>query len=85
MAFSGLARIFGRRKSDCERLREMASLYLDGELSEAERQRVEFHLAQCEMCVGFSSTLRATIDMLQKLPPAGYPPGAEAHHSPDQR
>ena len=40
MAFSGLARIFGRRKSDCE---------------------------------SFSSTLRETINMLQKLPPQGIP------------
>ena len=73
MAFSELARIFGRRKSECERLREMASLYLDGELSAEEHQQVEHHLEQCEMCVGFVSTLRETIDMLQKLPPQGIP------------
>ena len=51
----------------------MASLYLDGELSEEERQRVEHHLEQCEVCASFSSTLRETINMLQKLPPQGIP------------
>ena len=51
----------------------MASLYLDGELSEEEHQQIEHHLAQCEMCTGFVSTLRETIDMLQKLPPQGIP------------
>ena len=59
--------------SDCEKLREMASLYLDGELSAEERRRVEHHLEQCELCTGFASTLRETIDMLQKLPPQGIP------------
>ncbi len=51
----------------------MASIYLDGELSSEERQQVEHHLEQCEMCTGFVSTLRETIDMLQKLPPQGIP------------
>ena len=51
----------------------MASLYLDGELSEEDRQQVAHHLEQCEMCSGFVSTLRETIDMLQKLPPQGIP------------
>ena len=59
--------------SDCEKLRELASLHLDGELSEGERRQLEFHLEQCEMCTGFVSTLRETIDMLQKLPPQGIP------------
>ena len=51
----------------------MASLYLDGEISEEERRQIEHHLEQCEMCTGFVSTLRETIDMLQKLPPQGIP------------
>ncbi|MCZ6614848.1 MAG: zf-HC2 domain-containing protein [Chloroflexi bacterium] len=68
-----LSKIFRRSKSDCEKLREMASLHLDGELSEEERRQIEFHLEQCEMCSGFVSTLRETINMLQKLPPQGIP------------
>ena len=51
----------------------MASLYLDGELSEEEHRLLRHHLEQCEMCAGFVSTLRETIDMLQKLPPQGIP------------
>ena len=72
MAPTILSKIF-RRSSDCEKLREMASLYLDGELSEEEHRQVEFHLEQCEICTGFVSTLRETIDMLRKLPPQGIP------------
>ena len=73
MAPTFLSKIFGRSKSDCEKLRELASVYLDGDLSEEERQQIEHHLGQCEMCAGFVSTLRETIDMLRKLPPEGIP------------
>ena len=54
--------------SECEKFREMASLYLDQDLPEELRERIQFHLEACDNCEGFFATLQDTITMLQNLP-----------------
>lgn len=36
--------------AECEKMDELICAYLDGELDEAERSRIERHLSQCERC-----------------------------------
>ncbi len=40
------------RRISCEQISPLLSAYLDGELSKAERQSVEWHLRECEACRG---------------------------------
>ena len=50
------------------RLRLLLSSYVDGELREGETKRVEEHLATCEECRWELDSLRATVDLLRKVP-----------------
>ena len=63
-----LGKLFGRRGSECGKLRELFSLYLEEELSEEQREQIRRHLDMCENCTGFVATLQDTIAMLQSLP-----------------
>lgn len=38
------------RRITCEQISPLLSAYLDGELSQAERETVEWHLRECEVC-----------------------------------
>lgn len=38
------------RRISCEQISPLLSAYLDGELSQAERESVEWHLKECEVC-----------------------------------
>jgi len=60
-------------KSEHQRVAEMLSAYLDGELSPKEQARVEKHLAQCADCVQNLYTLRQTVALLGQLPPVAVP------------
>src|SRR6266516_3461599 len=44
---------------ECDRVREWASLELDGELSEFERVLMDAHLSLCEECSRFRSSISA--------------------------
>jgi anti-sigma factor RsiW len=67
------------------------SAYLDGELSERERQRVERHLAQCAACRDELASLRATVTLLRQAPrqplPRSFvlPPSAQLQQRNYQR
>jgi anti-sigma factor RsiW len=52
----------------CERIEELLSAYLEGELSGAEKREVEAHLAGCPSCAELLSFLRETQGALSSLP-----------------
>lgn len=60
-------------QSEHQRIEEMLSAYIDGELSPKERARVERHLAQCEVCARNLRTLRQTVGLLRQLPTVPAP------------
>jgi anti-sigma factor RsiW len=60
-------------KSEHQRVEEMLSAYLDGELSPKEQATVEKHLARCADCAQNLHTLRQTVALLGQLPPVAVP------------
>jgi hypothetical protein len=60
-------------KSEHQRVEEMLSAYIDGELSPKEQARVEKHLAQCADCAQNLHTLRQTVALLGQLSPVTVP------------
>lgn len=60
-------------KSEHQRVEEMLSAYLDGELSPKEQALVEKHLAQCADCSQNLRTLRQTVALLGELSPVAVP------------
>ena len=50
------------------RARTLLSSYIDGELSERERRRVERHLSECERCRWELESLRLTAELARGLP-----------------
>ena len=60
-------------KPEHQRVGEMLSAYLDGELSPKEQTRVEKHLAQCADCAQNLHTLRQTVALLGQLSPVAVP------------
>ena len=66
-------------KSEHQRVEEMLSAYLDGELSPKEQTRVEKHLARCADCAQNLHTLRQTVALLGQLPPVAVPRAFAIH------
>ena len=50
------------------KLRELLSSYIDDEVSDSERRRVERHLSKCEECRQELESLRVTVTALRQLP-----------------
>ena len=50
------------------KLRELLSSYIDDEVSDSERRRVERHLSRCEECRQELESLRLTVAALRQLP-----------------
>jgi len=63
----------GIGKSEHERIEEMLSAYIDGELSTAQKARVDAHLAKCEDCARNLRTMRQTVSLLGQLPTVKAP------------
>ena len=63
--FEMLKKLFNRGHG---RFLEMLSDYLDGELPEAERIALEAHLQGCDSCTEELESLRATVQMLRRMP-----------------
>lgn len=57
-----------RPRLECDRVREWASLDLDGELSEFERVLMDAHLALCADCREFRSSMGAFTSELRAVP-----------------
>jgi anti-sigma factor RsiW len=60
-------------KSEHQRVEELLSAYIDGELSPKEQARVEKHLTQCADCAQNLHTLRQTVALLGQLSPVAVP------------
>jgi hypothetical protein len=78
---------FGKTKFKAEhrRIREMLSLYIDGELSSGDRARVEEHLAECDDCTWELETLRQTVDLMGQLPKVPVPRAFTIYEAPRPR
>jgi anti-sigma factor RsiW len=61
-----------------ETVQASLSDYLDGQLGDLERQRVERHLAACRACDAVYRTLKATVDAVRRLPAPAAPARARA-------
>jgi anti-sigma factor RsiW len=57
-----------KRKSECQKLKGVLSPYIDGQLSPSERERTERHLKGCEACRRELESLRATVNLLHRVP-----------------
>lgn len=51
----------------CDELVEVVTAYLEGTLPDAERRRVDAHLAECPYCTEYLAQIRATIARLGAL------------------
>jgi len=60
-------------KAEHRRIREMLSVYIDGELPSGDRARVEAHLAGCADCTWELETLHQTVDLVGQLPKVPVP------------
>ncbi|HLM35813.1 MAG TPA: zf-HC2 domain-containing protein [Gaiellaceae bacterium] len=56
----------------CDRARQLASLRLDGELSELEAALLDAHLARCGGCSAFAATGAEIAATLRALPPEPF-------------
>ena len=59
---------FSRRKPECERAQSLASLALDGELTEVEEMLLEAHLRECGACRLRAREARAVTVALRQAP-----------------
>ena len=62
---SRIARLFWHRHDEHQRVREMSSDYIDGELDSESTGVVTSHLEKCGPCMAFVNTMRATVNMLR--------------------
>jgi anti-sigma factor RsiW len=53
--------------SSCQRISDLLSGFLDGELSPSQRWDVKLHLEACAACAQFSAELAATVSALHRL------------------
>ena len=72
-------------KGEHRRVREMLSVYMDGELPSKDRARVEEHLAECADCTWELETLRQTVDLVGQLPKVPVPRAFTVHEAPRPR
>ena len=52
----------------CDTVSELATLYLEHELSPAQQVAYETHLVVCQNCVAYLDDTRALLERLQTLP-----------------
>ena len=60
--------------TDCSRMEEQLSAYIDGELSAGEAMQLERHLAGCRDCAALLADLRRTKDLVGKVEEIEPPP-----------
>jgi anti-sigma factor RsiW len=54
----------------CRELVQVVTDYLEGKLPDADRVRLEAHLAECPYCEEYIAQMRKTIEVLGELPRA---------------
>jgi anti-sigma factor RsiW len=52
----------------CKELVELVTDYLEGRIPEAERERIEAHLAACDGCTAYVEQMRLTLFALGRIP-----------------
>ena len=76
MVLSRLFSIFGRGEADCPEVRAASSDYIDADIGERQRARIDSHLEKCPLCRAFINTMRATVNLLKSAlasePPEGF-------------
>lgn len=60
-------------KKDCHKFREIMSPYIDGRITQDEKQALESHLASCHECRQELEALRTTVKLLHRLPQEEVP------------
>jgi anti-sigma factor RsiW len=61
----------------CREMVELVTDYLEGRLDDAERERFEAHVAECDACTLYIEQMRMTITSLGQIPPETVSPEAE--------
>jgi predicted anti-sigma-YlaC factor YlaD len=61
------------KKITCQRVADLLSDYLAGELSEAEVRAIRAHLKGCDNCEVFFESLKTTVRMTKRLKPEEIP------------
>ena len=59
---------FRRNELSCQKVRQMSSDYLEGDLGTKMLWKFNYHTERCSGCSAFVSSLRATIRALNSLP-----------------
>lgn len=65
-----------RRELVCRDAVELVTDYLEGALSDADRARLETHLAACPHCSAYLAQMRVTIAALGRVEPESLSPDA---------
>jgi anti-sigma factor RsiW len=73
---SMLDRFRRRREIACREAVSLMAAYLDGEMNNRDRVRLERHLAGCPNCSEYLAQIRATIDALGCVQPDDLPDDA---------
>ena len=55
------------RKNQCHKVQGLLSPYIDGQIGSSERDRVESHLEECQVCCRELELLRATVNLLHRV------------------
>ena len=55
------------RKNQCHKVQGLLSPYIDGQIGSSERDRVESHLEECQVCRRELESLRATVNLLHRV------------------
>jgi anti-sigma factor RsiW len=62
-----------KRKSECQKAKGLLSPYIDQQLSSSERVLVKKHLAKCAVCSAELESLKATVNLLHRVPVVSPP------------
>jgi anti-sigma factor RsiW len=63
-----------RRRLACRQAVELVTDYLEGALSDRDRERFEAHLADCPHCEEYLAQMRATIETVGRIEPDSLAP-----------
>ena len=55
------------RKNQCHKVQGLLSPYIDGQIGSSERDMVESHLEECQVCRRELDSLRATVNLLHRV------------------
>ena len=59
---------FAAKELACREMVELVTDYLEGRLSDVDRERFEAHLAKCDACTTYVEQMRQTLAALGRIP-----------------